>query len=420
MLDRKLAPSFSISRSIDLPSAKKLGVSDQFDTYYFNQVRQALIKVDIVYKAAKWQEPSSGVSHFTSQLIEKGTSTKTSYDIAGTFDQYGSHVEISPGFDYTTISLYCLSNKIKDVLPLFLEILLTPSFPENELILAKDIFSQNLKINNEKNSYVASKLIRKNIFGEAHPYGSSVEKEDLEKISRSSLLSFFENHFTPFEIYITGQIEDAGLSFLTNQLKELNFRKSKKESKEHNIQSGEHEKYVQKKESIQTSLRLGKRMINRNDKDYYEFLLLNHILGGYFGSRLMKNIREEKGLTYGIYSSVNSLLNDSFFVIGADVNKQNQDITMLEIHAELKKLREKKIGEEELEIAKSHFLGSIQLDMANPFSVMEKIKNINLNRLNPTYYRDMFARINETNPTKLNQVANRYLTGEDLFVVKVG
>jgi len=420
MLDRTVAPLFSSSSSIELPSVKELTVSDHFNIYYFDQVKQALIKIDVVYKAGKWQEQIPGTAHFTGQLIEKGTKGKNSHEIAETFDQFGAHVEIAPGFDYTTVSLYCLSNKIKNVLPLFLEILLTPSFPKEELDLSKSIFGQNLKINNEKNSHVASKLIRKNIFGESHPYGSSIEESALEKINQGTLKNFFVEHFTPFEIYITGRTESAELNFIIGQLNKLGSTKTIPTPLQHSVSAGQKEEYLQKDGSVQTSLRLGKRSINRNHKDYFDLLFLNHILGGYFGSRLMKNIREEKGLTYGINSSINTLLNDSFFVIGADVNKENKEITIQEIRNELQNLREVKINEQELEIAKSHFLGSIQIDMANPFSVMDKIKNINLNGLKSTYYNDLFNQVSNLTSEHLINTAQSYLSDNDLFIVKVG
>jgi len=420
MLDRTVAPLFSTSRSIELPIVKELTVSENFKTFYFDKVKQALTKIDIIYKAGKWQEPIPGIAHFTAQLIEKGTANKNSNEIAEIFDQYGAHIEIAPGFDYTTVSLYCLSNKIKDVLPLFLEILLTPSFPKEELDLSKSIFAQNLKINNEKNSYVASKLIRKNIFGERHPYGSSIEENALVKINQDTLKNFFIERFNPFEIYITGRTENDELNFIVDQLKKLSPIKTIAKPLQHSISVGEKEEYLQKDGSVQTSLRLGKRLINRNHKDYFDLLFLNHILGGYFGSRLMKNIREEKGLTYGINSSLNTLLNDSFFVIGADVNKENQEITIQEIRNELQNLREVKINDQELEIAKSHFLGSIQIDMANPFSVMDKIKNVNLNGLKPTYYNDLFSQVSNLTSDHLMNTAQTYLSDNDLFIVKVG
>jgi zinc protease len=421
MIDRKIAPPFSSSRSLELPTVRKLKISDQFSVHYFDQVKQDLVKIDVVYKAGKWQEPFPGVSHFTSQLLEKGTTSKSSSEIAVIFDQFGAHIEIAPGFDYTTVSLYCLSNKINQVLPLFIEILSTPSFPENELALTKNIFAQNLKVNNEKNSYVSSKLIRKNIFGVAHPYGSSIEESHLDLIHQESIKAFFEKEFIPFQIYITGQLNQNSLDYALTHLKSIyRLDNVTASTPTHMLGSGKQEEYMQKPESIQTSLRLGKRIINRAHKDYPDILLLNHILGGYFGSRLMKNIREEKGLTYGIHSSLNAFLNDCFFIIGADVNKENQEITIKEIRNELKKLRGEKIDLQELEVAKSHFLGSIQLDMANPFSVIEKIKNVNLNFLNAHYYNQLFNRISKVTNEELIHTAEQYFTDDDLFIVKVG
>jgi zinc protease len=420
MLDRTLAPPFSHSYSIDLPQAKKISVSKDVNAIYFDQVRQALVKIDIVYKAGKWYENQVGLSHFTSQMLEKGTNNKTSSEIAETFDRYGAQVEIAPGFDYTTISLYSLSNKIKQVLPLFIEILQSPSFPSEELDLLKSIFSENLKVNNEKNSYVASKVIRKNIFGESHSYGSSIEEVHLDKIDEASIKEFFQNNFSPQEIFITGQLDASNLDYVINSLRSISFEKKSSSFKNDKISPAIKDEYIEKKESIQTSIRLGKRTINKTHEDYFDLLLLNHLLGGFFGSRLMKNIREEKGLSYGISSSVNTFLHDSFFVIGADVNKINLDLTITEIHNEVRKLRTELIPHQELEVAKSHLLGSIQLDIANPFSVIEKIKNIRLNQLDTNHYTTLFKRVSESSPTILLKTAQKHFLEEELFSVKVG
>jgi zinc protease len=420
MLDRKLAPAFSQSHSIILPEAKRISISKNIDALYFDQVRQALVKIDIVYKAGKWHENQVGVSHFTSQMLEKGTANKSSSEIAEIFDRYGAQVEIAPGFDYVTVSLYSLSNKIRQVLPLFIEILEAPSFPSEELDLLKSIFSENLKVNNEKNSYVASKVIRKNIFGADHSYGSSIEESHLEEINSASIKEFFKSNFSPHELYITGQLDASSLEYVVETLKGISSVGKSLELKNHKVISTLKDEYIEKKESIQTSIRLGKRTINKTHKDYFNLLLLNHVFGGYFGSRLMKNIREEKGLSYGISSSVNTFLHDSFFVIGADVNKINLDLTITEIQNELKKLRTEMIPEQELEIAKNHLLGSIQLDMANPFSVIEKIKNIRLNQLDINHYTILFKKVSESSSLDLLKTAQTYFLEEELFSVKVG
>jgi zinc protease len=178
--------------------------------------------------------------------------------------------------------------------------------------------------------------------------------------------------------------------------------------------------HIQKPESIQSSIRLGKKTINRSNPDYPSLVLLNHILGGYFGSRLMKNIREEKGLTYGINSSIHALKNDAFLLIGTDVNKENRSLAVSEIKSEIKRLQEEDIDLAEVETAKHHLLGSLQLETANPFSVLEKIKTIRLHDLNSDFYSILFKGIQVSNPDKLTRIAQAHLNENRFFELSVG
>ncbi len=178
--------------------------------------------------------------------------------------------------------------------------------------------------------------------------------------------------------------------------------------------------YVKKEGSSQSSLRLGKRSLLKKDPDYFDLQIFNHLLGGFFGSRLMKNIREEKGLTYGIYSSLNTFVHDGFFVVGADVNKANLEFAIREIRREVRALRDHPVQEEELELTKNHFIGSLQADMANLFSVIEKIKNIQLHQLPQSYYQDLFDRIDRVGPNDIIRIAGKYFQEDSLVEVAVG
>ena len=182
---------------------------------------------------------------------------------------------------------------------------------------------------------------------------------------------------------------------------------------------GKSSEYIEIPDSVQSSLRLGKKIINRIDPDYPSLVLVNHILGGYFGSRLMKNIREAKGLTYGIHSSISTLKNDAFFVIGTDVNKENRELAIAEIKMEIKKLQQDLIYPDELKAARNHLLGSLQLETANPFSVVEKIKVIRLNQLSSDFYGSLFTSIQSSTSESLKQVAE-YFNEEYLSEVSVG
>ncbi|MBS1680627.1 MAG: insulinase family protein [Bacteroidetes bacterium] len=384
---------------------------------YHPKVNQEVFKLEVVYKAGKWFEPKFGVAHFTASMLDKGTRLKSSKQIAELLDYYGAQIEATSGYDFATVTLYGLKKYFKEIIAIFYEIVTEPSFQGEELQLQKDIFIQNLKINNEKNSFLASKLIRKNIFGYFHPYGHSTETEDVVKLTIDDLQSYFISSFTPHEIFLIGNLDDEHLKLISQCFKFSSHPNIEKENTQ--IVSGQTPQYI-KRESIQSTLRLGKLTINRNHEDYFSVLLLNHILGGYFGSRLMKNIREKKGLTYGIYSSIVLFKNESILSIGADVGKEKSNLALSEIKHEMNFLADEPIPDEELHLAKNHLLGNLQLEAANPFASFEKVKNIRLNNLEVDYYTRLVIAINNIDSIKLKDAAIKYLNTENLFEVVVG
>src|SRR5258708_1870078 len=296
MLNRLSAPVYSKTFSFELPQPEIIRLNDGLDFFFLSGLQQEVFKFEIIFKAGKWWEHKKGLSHFTAIMLEKGASSKSSREIAGHFDYFGAQIEISLGYDFTSVSLYGLKKHFDKIFSLFWEILTGPSFPENEFDLQKDIFIQNLRVNNEKNSFVASKIIRRNIFGADHPYGSSIEESNISSVTINDISNYFNLHFSPFEIYLMGNFDEARIQSITKQLS--SFRRQNLEEPFFSLVKGSPIEKVVKSGSVQSSVRLGKQIINRNHPDYFSLLLLNHILGGYFGSRLMKNIREEKGLTY--------------------------------------------------------------------------------------------------------------------------
>lgn len=418
MLDRKTAPKHAQIDSFLLPSPEIYKLNNGASLFTLRGVSQQVIKIELVFKGAKWDESKNGLSYFTAHMLEKGTATKTSFEIADFFDRHGASVEISAGLDFVSVSLFSLTINITKVLPLFLELVTSSVFPEDELILHKEIFKQNLKINNEKSSYVASKLMRQHLFGKSHPYGRSIEEDDVLQLNREDLKNFFHNHFELIQVFVVGSINDDLIRFLISELGLItSTAKNQESSPTYTITPSESSRHVEKPNCIQSSLRLGKRMVNRSHNDYPALVLTNHIFGGYFGSRLMKNIREDKGLTYGIYSALNNLKNDAFLVIGADVNRVNKDLAIKEIKNELTTLCNEPLGPSELQAAKSHLLGSLQLEIANPFSVIEKIKAINLYGLHKNFYSDLFISILELKEPTIQRVVNDHFTDELIEVV---
>ncbi len=419
MLNRKTQPPFAKEFSFDLPTPEILVLKNGLQLVWVKGIQQEIIKLDFVFKAGKWYEPKKGVAYFTAHMLEKGTTKLSSRKIAKILDQQGAQLEISTGADFTSITLYSLSKKFDKVIQVVFDVLHESIFPEDELSLMTSIFLQNLKVNKEKNSFLASRALQRNVFGKNHPYGSSADESDIEKINVADLTSFYKSSFTPYEVYLTGNLNPNQSSLLIESLSQLKFKHSQAIDILESSIAPFQEKII-KEESVQSSVRLGKLTVKKSHSDYVGLLLLNHILGGYFGSRLMKNIREEKGLTYGINSSVNSHLNASFITIATDVNKDKLDETLDEINKELLSLINTSIPTAELETAKNHFLGNLQLEISNPFSAADKIKHLRLNQLQPDYYSILFDKVKKLSDIDLQAIASDQFQLPSFHVVTVG
>lgn len=417
MLDRTSAPPFVLAKNFFLPNVKPLTLPCGLKLFIIPGVQQEVIKIELLFSAGRWFEPAAGIAHFTTQMLEKGTKTRSAWQLADAFESLGAHIDIAAGPDNAEVGLYALTKNWRDAFALMADMVTAPAFDSEELGIMKSIYLENLKVNLAKNSFVASQLIRKNIYGN-HPYGISVEEKDVARIDVEQLADYHRDRLRPVAVFATtpATVSDDDLAKVLGVFgaPAAGVRLS------NTVDGRKMDDHVDKEGSVQTSLRLGKRIVTRSHPDYPYMLLLNHILGGYFGSRLMKNIREEKGLTYGIHSSLNSWQQDGFFMIGADVNRENRKLAIDEIVMEMERLREQPVDDNEMEIARNHFLGALQLEVANPFSVTEKVKNIYLNGLPSDYYQNIFARLGSATPSDMMSIAKKHFTTDQLYKVSVG
>lgn len=419
MLDRTVAPPYNRSTHFELLQPEQVTLPNGLKTYFISGGQQDVVKVELLFKAGRWHEQTWGAANFAGNLLLKGTAQKKSVEIAQIFDLYGAHVEINPGLDVVSVSLYSLTRYLEPALHLLLEVLTASVFPDKELEQSKAIYLQNLRVNNEKTSFLASKLFRRQIFGEAHPYGKELEDEEVRSLSRDAVVQHFTSCFKDLFIIASGKLGANDKRLISDTFSALPVSATPAKT----FASIDHQPSRNLKDkagSMQSSIRVGKRFIGRNHADYVDVLLLNHILGGYFGSRLMKNIREDKGLSYGIYSSVHSLQHDSYLVIGSDVNKENLALTFDEIRKELARLRTEKIEDEELDTARNHFIGSLQAEITTPFAHADKIKNILLYSLPQSYYQNMINRLDTLNAGDLMQAADRYFREDSFYEIAVG
>ncbi|GEO03830.1 zinc protease [Adhaeribacter aerolatus] len=422
MLDRTIAPAIQKISSIQLPDAEITALPNGARLHCLYNFNQPVLKLEIVFKAGKWYEPAPGISYFTSKLLLEGTRNYSAKQIADMIAYYGASLECNQGFDRATLTLYCLAKHLVNLLPLLKEVITQPTFPENEFILLKKRTLQNIGIEKQKNTYLATKLLTESIFGGSHPYVAGLDEAVLENVSLTQVNDFFRINFSlsGTEIFFSGAIEPAVTEALVSLFNQIEVNHQALPVTSHSLRYQPLAHYIEREDQMQTTVRIGGIWPLMHDKDFSELLLLNKILGGYFGSRLMKNIREDKGFTYGIFSTVSAKEYATMFYIGTDVNYQNSGLTVAEIQKEIQILQNEPVPEDELDAVRNYTIGKFINDTNNIFDQVDKYKSLVLHNLPITHYSDYLQRISEVGAYRLTELAQQYLNMNDLTTVLVG
>ena len=419
MLDRSTPPPFHQLEEITLIQAQTSYLDNNIPVHSIKAGIQPVIKVEMVFPAGTWYEKENGVAHFTGKMLREGTHNKTSGEISDIIESMGAHLELQTGFELSSVSFYSLNRYFEKLVSLIKELVTEPVFSPKELENLKNITSQGLKVKEQKNSYLASQKIREALFGFKHPYGQYLRQEDIEAINTEDLNVFYKSQYTSLpEIIISGDLKDNYRDILNRYLGHINFSSSK--TKIHHHRSKPRDIFLYKESSSQSSIRLGKLIVTKNHPDYFQIKVLNELFGGFFGSRLMKNIREDKGYTYGIYSQLWALKHHGFMIIETDVKKEFTNHTIEEIIKEIRNLKKTKVPEQELETVKSYMLGSFIAELNTPFSFADKFKAIHFHGLDYDYYDKFFQSLKDIQPSDILKMANKYLHEDTFNQVIVG
>ncbi|GAB5526317.1 MAG: pitrilysin family protein [Roseivirga sp.] len=419
MIDRTIAPGFNPLTKVHIPTVETVSLKSGRNVFFLLDAKTQVFKIDLVIKAGSWYSKDYAVVPLTLKLLNEGTQSKTGKEIADIFDSYGSFLELVPGFDHCTISVYGLTKYFAENLALLSEIILSPGFTPQSFQSLKERETQKVRLNLEKSSYLASVTLRENVFGSAHPYGKRLLPENIESLELNDVHSFYQTHFADFDIMVSGSLprdflldldEHLGTSAFEASVPAVNATKSLSDKP----------LAIHNPKFVQSSIRLGKRLFNRSHEDYVPFMVVNEILGGYFGSRLMKNIREDKGFTYGIHSQLYALNHEGYFSISTDVNSENEAQTIEEVHKEIEILKAQKISTEELETVKNYMTGTFAGSISSPFSIIDKFKAVHYQNLDLSFFQRYMEAVNSVNPDTIRSIANQYLQLDSLTQVTVG
>jgi predicted Zn-dependent peptidase len=292
-------------------------------------------------------------------------------------------------------------------------------FPESELKIFQQNATQRLKVNLQKGEFVAGRMIDAMLYGEAHPYGKYTRFEDLDALNIDTIRQFYNQYYLDGQctLFVCGQLPPDFPTRLNSIFGKLGNAKTPIAYPEHQQFRATDRSFRIENDlnSVQGAIRIASPFPNRHHPDYAGAAVLNTLFGGYFGSRLMSNIREDKGYTYGIYSYIQNHIGDTAWMISTEAGKDVAEATVQEIYNEMKRLNDSLVEQDELLLVRNYMIGSLLGDLDGPFQIMAKWKNILLNGLDEHYFNHSIQTIKNISAVEIQALAKKYLKPDQFF-----
>ena len=420
MLNRTSPPDIkdAIEFNLELKPYEKFVLDNGVELYAIDAGAQDVLQMEMVFYAGNCFEKNNAVAATTSYMLKNGTSSKTAFELNEHFEYYGAYCNRTCQNETASISLHTLSKHLPVLLPVIKEMITDSIFPEEELAIYIQNSKQKLSVSLQKCDFVANRLIDAYLFGESHPYGKYIVAADYDVLTTVQLKEHFQQYYLNGHcvIFVAGKLPVDLFKVVNEQFGHLSL-KTEKPPITNTIIPASTKKYriANDQEGVQGAIRIARDFPNRHHPDFMKMMVLNTVFGGFFGSRLMSNVREEKGYTYGIHSYVQNHFQDTALLISTEAGKDVAEATVAEVYKEMEILRDELIDEEELLLVRNYLIGSILGDLDGPFHIIGRWKNIILNNLDEQYFYNSIKMIKTISAKELKALANKYLQPADFY-----
>ncbi len=424
MPDRLNAPAIKSPDQfeIKLPVCERFDLKNGAPVYYINGGAEDVMKIEWIFSAGNYFETKTGIAPAVNRLLKAGTSRLSSFEISKHFEFYGAFLSVGCYNEWAVVTLESLTRHIRELLPVVSELFRESVFPEKEIEIYKQNNKQRLEVNLTKCDFVANRKIAAMLYGQQHPYGRNSEIADIMAVQREDLMYFYKQQYQTAEckIFAAGKLPDDFAatmdeyfgSLQLNQQKEI-IKVDRDPSKEKKIS------LTIDANGVQSAIRIGREFPNRKHPDFKKAMVLNALYGGYFGSRLMSNIREDKGYTYGIYSYLQNHIQFSSWIVTTEAGKDVAAPAVEEIYKEMDLLTREPAAPEELRLVKNYLIGHQLAALDGPFNIIDRWKSLILNGLDETYFHDTIQTIKSVTSEELLELARKYFVAEEFYELVV-
>ena len=418
MLDRTLQPELKEIDKIDFVTLRHFDVTANAKLYFMKDVSDETSRLDLYFTAGTTLA-NPVVSSLVNGLLLSGTSTKSSIQINEQIDTLGGFYESSVSHENAVVSIYALRENLLSILRIVADAIANVAFLDSEV---KELISdrkQRFLVNMEKVNFLAQRQFQERIFANSS-YGNLVQIADFDCVSSQELREFYnDNYLNGLEkVVVVGNLQQDHIDEIIDIVGAwAKPQKTIFPGQFSNIKGASH---LVKEGALQTAIRVGRILFNKTHPDYCDFTVLNTILGDYFGSRLMSNIREDKGYTYGIGTLLGELHETGYFVIATEVGKDVKDATLIEIQMEISRLQTELVGTEELLLVKNYMIGQLLKSADGPYALTDLFLGVETFGLTLDFYNKSIDAINNITPERIQELAIKYLKWEEMTVVSAG
>jgi predicted Zn-dependent peptidase len=425
MPDRKTAPHIkdAVEYAISLKKPEQFKLDNGVEVYSVQAGTEEVVQIEWVFKAGNWYEKKKNVSSATNFLIKNGTAQKSAYEINEFVDFYGAYLNRTCYNETAVVSLHCLTRQLEKILPVVQEIFLEAVFPESELSIYKQNMKQRLAVNLQKCDFIAGRKIDELLFGIKHPYGVYSELTDYDVIEQDHVKQYYDQFYRNGHctIFSAGILPSNYQALLNTFFGSLPLNQSVLDKQIHHIEAAQQKKWnvINDENGVQGAIRIARPFPTRHHPDFPKVQVLNALFGGFFGSRLMNNIREDKGYTYGIYSFLVNHVHAGAWMISTEAGRDVCEATINEVYHEMEQLRNGDIDQEELLLVKNYLIGTLLGDLDGPFQIIGRWKNLILNGLDDSFFYNSVDTIKNISSEELKELAKKYLNPEEFYELTV-
>jgi zinc protease len=420
---RKQPPEKLAERPFAISKPFETKLENGLKIIIFEDSKLPLVSFRLAFRFGEIDDQNRQLSILTSMLKE-GTKQFTSKQLADETDKIGASISIGSSLDDTIIAASSLSIYQSKMLALMSEVLFNPTFPQDELDLKKMNAIESLKFNRSDAGFLGDERFSKIVYGE-HPYAvTSPTISQVENITQKDLIDLHAKKFIPNNatFLVVGDVKKddlvAEISAIFGDWKEGVVEI--KETDEVPQRTKKTLTVVDRADSAQSNIIIGNPAINRTHEDYFPCLVMNQILGSGATSRLFMNIREDKGYTYGAYSSFDARRLTGTFEASAEVRNEVTGAAMKEFFYELNRIRDVDVSEDDISLAKSFLTGVFPLKVETIEGLMGQLVSQELFNLPEDYLDTYREKINSVSIPDIRRVAMKYIDVDKIAIVVVG